>query len=77
MTFLNRSTDIGQTVVQTEKMLSINNGNCYDSSRTNNVAIKNEIQLWNGQYLLAATMWNRHGTFCWPMLLLAQHAKVP
>jgi len=63
MTFLNRSTDIGQTVVQTEKRLSINKVNCYHSSRVNILAIKNLMQLCDGRYLLAATMWNRHGTF--------------
>jgi len=77
MTFLNRSTDFGQTVVQTEKILNINHVNCYHSSRTNNLAIKNQMPLCYGRYLLAATMWNTHGTFCRPMLLLAQHAKVP
>jgi len=33
MTFLNRSTDIGQTLLPTEKRLSINNVNSYHSSR--------------------------------------------
>jgi hypothetical protein len=46
-----RYTDYATT--QTEKRLSINNVNCYHSSRVNNLPKKNQIQLSDGRYLLA------------------------